>query len=130
MYKYNQDIPQKGTFFFTRFLLKSTVTGKKWQVIITYIIQVFIALPITLIVDILILVIQVVIKIVKSILEDTKTLFFKAIYGLFISLVKPVAILLTVFIAILIIYSLYADLTVFQTLELFIVKLLLSKNHE
>jgi len=123
MYSYKQGIPKKGKFICTRFLLKSDIAGKRWQVILTYALQIFIGVPIALIIDILTALIKLISKAVKSILLETKKLTLKLAYELLKALLKPFAILLSIFAFSVIIYSLIKDITVFQTVNIIMSKL-------
>lgn len=123
MYKYNQDIPKKGAMYCTRFLFKNHVTGKRWQINLTYILQVFLGFPIALIIDILTILIKLIVKAIKSLLIEIKQLSFKLIYELLKALLKPFAVLTSIFAFAVIVYSLIKDITVFQTVSIIISKI-------
>lgn len=125
--QYRKKELQNKRFKVSRFFLSFHPYGSIWYRNVIYFLQFFIFVPVAFIFDLVFLIVGFVLRFlfdeIKNLWKGAKQLTGKLLYDLLKALIKPFAILTSVFIFGVIMYSLIKEITITEGFEIIIEKL-------
>lgn len=119
---------EKGKpFKVTKFVLSFYPYGSIWYRNLIYFLQFFILFPVALVLDLVLWLSGKIFELIfgefKDLYKRSKDITFKLIYDLFKALVKPFAVLTSIFVFCLFVYSLIKDISIYDAFKMVYIKL-------